>query len=106
MDNDPEVDAIIAEMVDFGVLQPNGMYGEEFTYNVDMKSAKKHFPEFYQMLMQDVDDTMLELVKHDLVSVNYDENLTASFEITEKGKEVLEDGNHGEYFSNESFDES
>jgi len=71
-----------------------------------MNIAKKYFPEFYEMLMQDVDDTMLELVKNDLISVSYDENLTASFEITEKGKQVLEAGNHGEYFSSDSLDES
>lgn len=96
------VNSIIAELVDFGVLVPNGMLGEEFTYSVNIDLAQKYFPDFYELLLEDINDTLLSLVEKDLVSVDYDENLEPRFAITEKGQQVLDMENPFDFLDDES----
>lgn len=80
-----EIDALIAEMVDAGALLVDGMLLDEFTYRFDMKILKEKYPDVYDIIMEDIDDTMLELLDREYISVEYDENLEAHFSLTEKG---------------------
>lgn len=86
-----EVDEVIARLVDDGALTVSGMYGEEFTYNVNPDRMKEVFPEFYGLFMNEVNDTLLDLMDQGLVSVEYDENLKPWFSITDKGKEIVDE---------------
>jgi len=80
-----EIDALIAELVDAGALLIDGMLLDEFTYRFDMKILKEKYPDVYDIIMEDIDDTMLELLDREYISVEYDENLEAHFSLTEKG---------------------
>jgi len=80
-----EIDALIAELVDAGALLVDGMILDEFTYRFDMKILKEKYPDIYDIIMEDIDDTMLELLDREYISVEYDENLEAHFSLTEKG---------------------
>jgi hypothetical protein len=80
-----EIDALIAELVDAGALLIDGMLLDEFTYRFDMKILKEKYPDIYDIIMEDIDDTMLELLDREYISVEYDENLEARFSLTEKG---------------------
>ena len=82
-----EIDALIAELVDAGALLVDGMLLDEFTYRFDMKILKEKYPDIYDIVMEDIDDTMLELLDREYVSLEYDENLEAHFSLTEKGYE-------------------
>ena len=82
-----EIDALIAELVDAGALLVDGMLLDEFTYKFDMKILKEKYPDIYDIVMEDIDDTMLELLDREYVSLEYDENLEAHFSLTEKGYE-------------------
>ena len=80
-----EIDVLIAELVDAGALLVDGMLLDEFTYRFDMKILKEKYPDIYDIVMEDIDDTMLELLDRGYVSLEYDENLEAHFSLTEKG---------------------
>lgn len=86
-----EIDAVIAQLVDDGALIVDGMYLDEFTYRFDMKILKEKHPDIYEIIMKDVDDTLLELLDYGYVSVEYDENLEARFSLTEKGFQAAEE---------------
>lgn len=86
-----EIDAIIAELVDAGALMVDGMYLEDFTYRFDMTILKEKFPDIYDLIMADIDETVLELMNYGYVSVEYDENLQAHMSLTEKGYRAAEE---------------
>lgn len=90
MENPEEIDEIIAELVEVGALVPHGMFNGEFTYTIMPEILKAYNPELYDLYMEELDDTLIELVKKDFVSVEYDENLTPRFSLTETGKKVAD----------------
>lgn len=91
MEPDPEeIDDLIAELVEVGALVPNGMLGEEFTYNINPEIMKAYYPELYDIYMQELDDTLVELVKRDLLAVEYDEDLKPHFTLTQEGQQVAD----------------
>lgn len=95
-----EIDAMIAQLVDDGALIVDGMYMDEFTYRFDMKILKEKHPDVYDLIMKDVDETLLELLNYGYVSVEYDEKLEAKFSLTEKGFMAAEEikKRNGEYY--------
>ena len=97
MNEEDAINELIAELVDSGALVIDGMFGEEFTYKVNVEKMKAEFPEFYDIYMQDVEQTMLDLVEQGLVSIEYDENLKALFSLTEEGHAVAEQIMLGNY---------
>lgn len=90
MNEEDAINELIAELVDSGALSIDGMYNEEFTYKVNPEVMKVEFPEFYDLFMSDVEQTMLDLVDKGLAHVEYDENLRALFSLTEEGEKVAE----------------
>ena len=92
MGRDPEeIDRMIDELVEVGALVPRGMFMDDITYTVVPEILKVYSPELYDMYMEELDETLIELVKRDLVSVEYDEQLTPRFSLTEAGKKVAND---------------
>ena len=80
-----DVEEIIAQLVDEGILSPDGMEGEDFVYKVDLISMKEKYPALYEIFLEDMDETLLSLLKEGLVEVEYNENLEALFSVSEKG---------------------
>jgi hypothetical protein len=59
-----------------------------FTFN--MKVLKEVLPDLYETIMEDIDNTMMELYQKGLVELEYDENLNAKFSISEEAKTILQ----------------
>ena len=56
-----------------------------------MEILNKVMPSLHDQIMEDIDETMIDLFQKDLVNVEYNENLEAIFKISEQGKEVLKE---------------
>lgn len=61
----------------------------EAIYGFDMDILEEVSPELYQVLIDDVDKELLILFEKGLLEVSYDEELNATFEISEEGKKTL-----------------
>ena len=85
-----EVNEMIAYLVDEGALVPSGMYGDDFTYSINVPVMKEIAPFIYEMFIEEFNESLLQLVEMGLVSVEYDGNLNAGFKITDAGRKVLE----------------
>ena len=58
-----------------------------FRFNMDILAEV--MPELWQQVMEDVDQTLLELFEAGLANVEYDENLEATISLTEEGEQIL-----------------
>jgi hypothetical protein len=63
-------------------------YGEAI-YGFDMEILEEVSPELYQVLIDDMDQELLDLFQKGLLEVSYDEELNATFEISEEGRKAL-----------------
>lgn len=61
----------------------------EVTYRFNFDVLQKMFPKLYNLLMDDINESILDLYKDGYVEMEYDENLEAKFRVTEKGKQYL-----------------
>ena len=87
---DEETELVIQYLVDHGAAEWDGidLYGEKmFRFNMDVLA--KVMPELWQQVMEDVDNTLLELFEAGLANVEYDENLEATISLTEEGEQAL-----------------
>jgi hypothetical protein len=87
---DEETEFVIQYLVDRGAAEWDGMdqYGERmFRFNMDILAEV--MPELWQQVMEDVDQTLLELFEAGLANVEYDENLEATISLTEEGEQIL-----------------
>ena len=87
---DEETEFVIQYLVDHGAAEWDGMdqYGERmFKFNMDVLA--KVMPDLWQQIMNDVDQTLLDLFNAGLANVEYDENLEATISLTEDGEEAL-----------------
>lgn len=87
---DEETEFVIQYLVDHGAAEWDGMdtYGERmFKFNMDVLA--KVMPDLWQQIMNDVDQTLLDLFNAGLANVEYDENLEATISLTEEGEEAL-----------------
>jgi len=62
-----------------------------------MDMLKEVLPDLYDTIMEDLDNTMLELYEKGLAEVEYDEQLNAHFKISEEGKQVLKSLGFGSF---------
>jgi hypothetical protein len=100
-----ETEMLIQYLVDMGAAEWDGMdeYGERM-YKFNMPVLLKVMPELYDEIMADIDETLLDLYKQELVEIEYDENLQASFKLSEKAKQILNDMGIG-YLINDDPDQ-
>lgn len=89
-----EIDEYISELVENGFfvwvgMEPDGDMTLKFGEN-----AAEIDPELYAALMKqyeaEAEEALMGLLQKGLVDVEYDENLVATFKLTEKGQEVAE----------------
>lgn len=62
----------------------------EFLFTLNEEACKKYAPQLWEMHTQEIDEALVELVENGLVEVEYNENLEATFTLTEKGRELAE----------------
>jgi len=114
MENDPnfgdffeegmeeETEMLIQYLVDMGAAEWDGMdeYGERM-YKFNMPVLFKVMPKLYDEIMADIDETMMDLYKQDLIEIEYNENLEALFKLGDKAKEILNDMGIGYLINND-----
>ena len=66
-------------------------YGEP-TYRFNLPVLKEIMPDMYDVLMEELDQDLLHLYQLGLVDIDYNENLEATFAISEKGKNYMQTG--------------
>ena len=88
--SDEETELFIQHLVDNGAAEWDGVdkFGERM-YKFNMPILQKVMPELYNEIMIDLDEAMLELYKQDLVEIEYNEDLEATFSISEKARVML-----------------
>lgn len=89
MSNDEEIEALIDDLVSLHALIPNNKDGEK-TYLINTERMQEVFPSFYDLFMEEIDETLIKLVEDGLVTVNYDENLKPWFSLTEEGRHAVD----------------
>jgi hypothetical protein len=90
--SDEETEEIIQFLVENGAAEWNGFdeFGEKmFKFNLEV--LKEIMPMLHQQIIEDLDNTLLDLFEKGLVEVEYDENLEATFYVSEDGKKALKD---------------
>lgn len=72
--------------ITWGGIDENG----EALFYFNMEILREVMPELYDDIIADLDTDLLKLYEQGLVEVEYDEDLNASFRITEKGQKYFE----------------
>lgn len=87
-DSDEEFQRDLEYYIEIGAVEISGMdeYGEVIFKITD--EAEELVPELWQAHKDYIDETLLELYKKDLISVEYDENLEATITLTEEAKKI------------------
>lgn len=81
----------IAMLENEGVLGWVGMAADgDRLMSFDMEKLKDIHPELHEVIMEDINSSVIDLYDKGLVEVEYDEDLKATFTISDEGKEVLE----------------
>jgi hypothetical protein len=97
-DDDIASEQVLGYLIDIGAAYYDGVDGtgeRMFRFNMDM--LKEVLPDLYDTIMEDLDNTMLELYEKGLAEVEYDEELNAHFKISEEGKSILHDLGFGSF---------
>lgn len=96
--DDDDIEDAIDYLEDVGAFEWVGMDEDgERILKPNMKIISEHYPELYDMLMSDLNETLMDLYKMGLVNIEYDENLTPMFEVSEEGKNYLNENGFGIY---------
>ena len=89
---DLAADQVIGYLLSVGAAEWDGMdESGERIFKFNMPLLMEVMPDMYDAIMEDVDEVMLDLFNRDLVEVEYDENLEATFNFSPEGKEILKE---------------
>ena len=61
----------------------------EAIFRFDLEILKTVMPHIYNEIMKEIDEDLMNLYSEGLVDVEYDEDLTARFKISEKGEQIM-----------------
>lgn len=87
-----DINSVMKYLEEKGALELYGMTEDaEITYRFNLEILEKVMPEFYEMIMKDIDSSLIEMYKLGYVDISYDENLEMSFSINDEGKEFLKE---------------
>jgi hypothetical protein len=88
-----EFDEYMSWLIDIGAAKIHD-YAEngQPMYKFDLDLLQTVAPEMYSVFLQELDEELMDLYQAGLVDIEYDENLTARFSISEKGKIFAETG--------------
>lgn len=88
--SEEEIAKLQKYLIDVGALELHGMTEDgDITFKMNMEVLKEALPPLYEQIMQDIDKTMLDLYQEGLVEVSYDENLDASFGVSDEAYNKL-----------------
>jgi hypothetical protein len=94
MIDDPEFEEFMQELLYCGAAYATGEITDDgdIVYKFNMDILKEVRPELYEVFMEELDADLLHLYELGLVDIDYNENLEATFRISEKGRQYMEDG--------------
>jgi len=89
-ENDDEFFQFLLEK---GAMEPYGLneLGEPL-YRFNMKVLEEVLPEAAETIKEEIDQDLKNLYEMGLVDISYNENLEATFSISEKGKRYVQTG--------------
>ena len=87
-----ETEEVIQFLVDNGAAEWDGMdeYGERM-FKFNMKILSSVMPSLHEQIMEELDQSLIDLFQKGLIDIEYNENLEATFHVTEGGKKVLKE---------------
>jgi hypothetical protein len=89
-DNEDEMDDYVDYLISEGILEEDGFDEDgDVTYTYNFEKMKEKNPELYEMIISDINESLLRLYELGFVKVDYDENLQAHFSSTEDGEEFF-----------------
>lgn len=91
MSEDELIDMEIARMLEDGSLVISGMVNGEPYYNMVPEIMKQTNPAFYEIMVSEIDESLIVLYEQGLLKVDYDENLNAMFSLTDEGIALAEE---------------
>jgi hypothetical protein len=88
-----EEEEMMQELIEAGAMIVHGVdeFGE-IIYKFNMEILSVFAPPLYEKIMEELDEDLMDLYKMGLVDIDYNENLEASFSISDKGKTYLTSG--------------
>lgn len=94
MSEDPEFEAFMQELLECGAAYDTGEATDdgEPIYKFNMEILKTVKPHLYDIFIEELDADLLRLYELGLVDIDYNENLEATFTVSEKGREYMESG--------------
>lgn len=76
-----------------GAMEPYGVNEDgEPLYRFNIEVLDQIFPEVAESIREEIDNDLAHLYEMGLVDISYNENLEATFSISEKGKRYVETG--------------
>jgi hypothetical protein len=99
MMEDPEFETFMQELLDCGAAYATDEIDEsgQVIYKFNMNILKEVKPHLHEIFMEELDADLLHLYELGLVDIDYNENLEATFAISEKGLKYVEDGTIEDY---------
>jgi len=99
MMEDPEFETFMQELLDCGAAYATDEIDEsgQVIYKFNMNILKEVKPHLHEIFMEELDADLLHLYELGLVDIDYNENLDATFAISEKGLKYVEDGTIEDY---------
>jgi predicted transcriptional regulator len=88
---EPEDGEMLDYYIQLGAIEVAGISEDgEFIFGIT-ELAREVAPDLWEAHANHVDQSMMQLYEMGLVNITYDENLNATFELTEEGKKVSKD---------------
>jgi predicted transcriptional regulator len=88
---EPEDGEMLDYYIQLGAIEVAGISEDgEFIFGIT-ELAREVAPDLWEAHANHVDQSMMQLYEMGLVNIAYDENLNATFELTEEGKKVSKD---------------
>jgi len=88
-----EEEEMMQELINAGAMIIHGVdeFGE-IIYKFNMEILSVVSPQLHKELMKELDEDLMNLYKMGLVNIDYNEDLEATFSISDKGKLYLTSG--------------
>ncbi len=86
-----EEDAYFAYLLEVGAMEINGVAPDgQLMFKPNVEKMKEYAPEMYQMMQDDIENSLLELYKEGLVDMEYSDDLEAKFKMSDKAMKEME----------------
>jgi len=83
---------IMSYLMENNAVELHGMTIDgEITYKFNFEVLKEILPELYDVIMADIDESVMSAYQDGFVDIEYNEKLEAGFRVTEKGIQHLKD---------------